>query len=120
MFFIKNDRKFRENNAPFNLFFQLLFCALQNFREIIALPISYVLQKFVKTLNAFNPVSTFWLHKNFVKILNALNFLTLQKVREIVETPIQIGFFKEIINILELVATKKKKKKEKEKNPQKM
>ena len=58
-----------------------------------------------------NPVYTFWLHKNFVKMLNALKFLTLQKVREIVETPIQIGFFKEIINILEFVATKKKEKK---------
>ena len=42
-------------------------------------------------------------------MLNALNFLTLQKVREIVETPIQIGFIKENINILEFVATKKKK-----------
>ena len=52
-----------------------------------------------------------------MKILNALNFLTLQKVREIVETPIQIGFFKEIINILELVATKKKRKRKRKKPP---
>ena len=44
-----------------------------------------------------------------MKLLNTLNLLTLQKVREIVKTVIQIGFFlKENINIFGFFAAKKK------------